>query len=1101
MSPSASVLVKSIFLVLFLSLSCGEVIIGIVGGELESSTKEIIEIGDSKVTKSSITINNFQRTNVQYNIDENYPIELYNDSCFKTLIANKTKIIESIALSINDLIKLNSNKLPYDDKGSISDLEYTKENIFCHNKIVGTYKWGFNSSTVVVGNVSIGVFNNTFHNSSDDTVRVNITLGNGTYISEVFNINGSFNHTNLTANTFSWSGYEVEASVREFLLLDDSVVGLWMEKAEGTAWKNYGSGGSVIDFPTDSSLGTTIFWNDSITYNGTYGTTGSYGFFNPNPGFKLNDPDVSPLDFKQNFTFCFWHLNTAAGDIINSGGTTTGFRLECNGNWFFRIGGLSDEAWTNQIDGSSCSDGNWHFTCLVYNSTHFAGYKDGTFTSGDATTGDMGDFNGTRHFGLFQDGQIAMFIAINETKDKIWMDEVYNFTRMTWQPYKEFQTLSNGVDEVNWSIDDTANFAQFKFKMFANSTDSTIINNFNATFNNLSLAGEVTDTTAPTVTLIAPLNRSNISSNSIDFNYSATDDTAVTNCTLFINNIVNRSFLNNNNFTSTAIGNGNHSWFVNCTDAVPNVGFSGIFNLTVNASVVVDITPPTFTNNQNNASNTRINGVVNFSIDVADETALKNITFYWNDTGSWLEVASSKLSGTSEFYNTTQTVTAIRDNFICGNYSIRDSSDNENKTNLSCFTVANSPPTIPIITSPHDNERNNTRKIDFTSTDADGDTITYNIYINNTLNITTTINVTVWNGSDGAYNLTITATDGIDTSANSSVINFILDTTPPVVNILFPTNFLNISSNSIDLNATATDNFNSSSMTFYWVINGTINSTTIGSNSTFNASDGFYNLTLFVSDDLQNGSDEVLFTLDTISPPINNLRNESTSTTTSNINWNSTENHNYSLLIYNSTILVFNANVDTFAIGYSVSATGLTINDTHIVNLTICDNSGNCKTNNTFNFTTSTTDTSPPTFTGNQNNATGITPAQNGDIQINITIEDGIGLSHYWFAWNDSGNFVNITNGTLSGTSNKIILNNTVTAINGSTIGYRWQSNDTSNNLGISPIFTFGVFIPTVPKRRHFFDIRHFETDFGIQDEYCFVFPQGNKCFNFSGFI
>ena len=85
--------------------------------------------------------------------------------------------------------------------------------------------------------------------------------------------------------------------------------------------------------------------------------------------------------------------------------------------------------------------------------------------------------------------------------------------------------------------------------------------------------------------------------------------------------------------------------------------------------------------------------------------------------------------------------------------------------------------------------------MNYSSSDADEDTITYNIYINGTLNISTTVNVTQWNASDGYYNLTVTAYDGINSSANSSVIRFTLDSIAPTVNIIYPDG-LNISSNS-----------------------------------------------------------------------------------------------------------------------------------------------------------------------------------------------------------------------------------------------------------------------------------------------------------------
>ena len=96
---------------------------------------------------------------------------------------------------------------------------------------------------------------------------------------------------------------------------------------------------------------------------------------------------------------------------------------------------------------------------------------------------------------MYGNDNIAMTFLINGTKDEAWLDGVYEKTRMSWQPYKEFQTLNNGVDEVNWSIDDDANFAQFKFKMYANSTDTNILYNFNATFDNFSAGGAAAPST------------------------------------------------------------------------------------------------------------------------------------------------------------------------------------------------------------------------------------------------------------------------------------------------------------------------------------------------------------------------------------------------------------------------------------------------------------------------------------------------------------------------------------------------------------------------------------------------------------------------------
>lgn len=104
-------------------------------------------------------------------------------------------------------------------------------------------------------------------------------------------------------------------------------------------------------------------------------------------------------------------------------------------------------------------------------------------------------------------------------------------------------------------------------------------------------------------------------------------------------------------------------------------------------------------------------------------------------------------------------------------------------------------------------------------------------------------------------------------------------------------------------------------------------------------------------------------------------------------------------------------------------------------------------------------DTTPPTFTNNQNNAS--TTTFNGtDIQLNITVKDDSNISSIILSWDESGTFVNITtlnylgNGNETGIFNQTIINLPLT---GGTINYKFYSNDTLNNWGVSSTFSFIV--------------------------------------------
>ena len=112
-------------------------------------------------------------------------------------------------------------------------------------------------------------------------------------------------------------------------------------------------------------------------------------------------------------------------------------------------------------------------------------------------------------------------------------------------------------------------------------------------------------------------------------------------------------------------------------------------------------------------------------------------------------------------------------------------------------------------------------------------------------------------------------------------------------------------------------------------------------------------------------------------------------------------------------------------------------------------------------------DTTSPTYSGNKTNATSTTPKINQDIQINLTMNDETGLSHFIFSWNNSGSFANDSAVAISGLSYIMSLNKTATDYNTSdfihpTIGWKVYFNDTSNNQNETDVFTFRL-INTAP--------------------------------------
>ena len=496
-----------------------------------------------------------------------------------------------------------------------------------------------------------------------------------------------------------------------------------------------------------------------------------------------------------------------------------------------------------------------------------------------------------------------------------------------------FVTLGAGYYFYNVSKQETENytFANATTYVTVNQNSSIVYLYLNGSRNNLSMYNN--SNVNITGILSTGIGNIQLYQNGTLSNQGASPLTNISNFSVGYYNLTIKS-IETQNYTANF-----ETWFLNVTSAP-----------------ILDTTPPSYTNFQNNASTvTRINGVVNWSINLADNIGLSSYIFAHNQSGSLTNSTPSTISGASAFVNTTLAITLKQGNYICAQYWFNDTSNNVNQTSLSCFTVANSIPTIPNVTYPvNGNNYTSIPYINYSSSDGDNDAITYKIYINRTLNASTTVNLTLWNASDGYYTMNVSATDGINSSSNASTIYFTLDSVAPTVNIIYPTNGLNISSNSIYLNASATD-ARATSLTYYWLINGTVNTTTINFNSTFNASDGYYNLTLKVSDGLQNGSSTINFRLDAI-PIISNLRNTSTTNQSSYIQWSCSELCNYSISWYNHTnrttsFLIGSIVNSTFSLSHSPLLENLTSNATYFINLTVRDNVNNLAYNDTFNFT------------------------------------------------------------------------------------------------------------------------------------------------------
>ncbi len=147
-----------------------------------------------------------------------------------------------------------------------------------------------------------------------------------------------------------------------------------------------------------------------------------------------------------------------------------------------------------------------------------------------------------------------------------------------------------------------------------------------------------------------------------------------------------------------------------------------------------------------------------------------------------------------------------------------------NSTGLS---ILNTPPGTPSLVAPANDTNASTANVtfSFSSSEDDGDSPTYYIYINGTLNTSTSSNSAEINFTDGHYTWHMVAGDGQANSSNSSISHFRVDTTAPSVSSpgVFPSPVLagdntSVSASVTDLTGVSYVSYNISNST--WSVKG-----------------------------------------------------------------------------------------------------------------------------------------------------------------------------------------------------------------------------------------------------------------------------------------
>jgi len=205
------------------------------------------------------------------------------------------------------------------------------------------------------------------------------------------------------------------------------------------------------------------------------------------------------------------------------------------------------------------------------------------------------------------------------------------------------------------------------------------------------------------ITLESPSNLSYSSNQTINFTYTPEWNSSVTNmsnCALYGNftgswlaNETNSTGLVNgtvNGITNTVGSDGPYSWNIYCYDNNSQYDYYSI-----NWTVIVDTTKPTFTNNNSNTSSINATQPVLLYADWSDNINLDYAWLSTNETGSWFNYTDGNYSSPYDINltagQTWSNLTWDNDTFELGAVAWKiyanDSSGNENVTGEMTFTV------------------------------------------------------------------------------------------------------------------------------------------------------------------------------------------------------------------------------------------------------------------------------------------------------------------------------------------------------------------------------------------------------------------------------
>lgn len=395
-----------------------------------------------------------------------------------------------------------------------------------------------------------------------------------------------------------------------------------------------------------------------------------------------------------------------------------------------------------------------------------------------------------------------------------------------------------------------------------------LYNNYGADNPTLNVGTEESnaDTTSPISILSEPVNNTITASNTVKFVCNATDETGLSNISLYLG--INSLTLNVTNSTSgtsngtifqvSKIPDGNYIWNCLATDTSNNQAFNTSYNRTLEVDTMVP-SQITLLNPTSQQRFTGQNSSAIFNItanDGVDTNLTCNITLDGIQNNKTLGVRANGGNINSSSIN----ITGISRGTHQWNTTCYDNANNSNVSATFNFTF-NSAPNAPNITFPFNNSITANSSITWTAADNDSDLLTYKVYVSNGSsfnpinysNLTLTALQDTPNLLDGNWHILVQSNDSFENSPNSTELNFTLDTTKPYINLTYPANNAEILEGNFNLTYYVNDTSTISSCTLDFTQESNRTDTSVSVNVqdqsfAFNKGAGTYNWRVYCTD-------------------------------------------------------------------------------------------------------------------------------------------------------------------------------------------------------------------------------------------------------------